>query len=131
MKIYETDPCFYEHFKRLIKVDKNGHDYILFKTDIYFFKYKLAVEIDGKVHTGRDLIFEEKRQETLEKKLNCEFIRINISKEGYDANYEIGTIQRFISKFKNRQFRILEKESNKKVKELAAKIEKLKLQLTS
>ena len=61
-----------------------------------------------KRHADRNHIFEEKRQETLEKN--------NTSKEGYDANYEIGWMQTFISKFKNRQLRKLEKESNKKIK---------------
>ena len=51
------------------------------------------------------------------KRINCEFIRTNTSKEGYDANYEIGGIQTFISKFKNRQLRKSEKGSNKKIKE--------------
>ena len=41
----------------------------------------LAIEIDEKSHTDRDLEFEKKRQEALEKKLNCTFIRINTSKE--------------------------------------------------
>ena len=53
----------------------------MFRIDIYFTKYCLAIEIDEKGHTDRDLIFEEKRQKTLEKKLNCTFIRINTSKE--------------------------------------------------
>ena len=53
-----------------------------------------------------DLIFEEKRQEALEKKLGCEFIRINTSK-CYDEDYKIGRIETFICKFKDR-------ESNKK-----------------
>ena len=66
-----------------------------------------------KRHADRNHIFEEKRQETLEKN--------NTSKEGYDANYEIGWMQTFISKFKNRQLRKLEKESNKKIKELEDK----------
>ena len=35
----------------------------------FFNKYLLAVEIDEKGHTDRDLIFEEKRQEALEKNL--------------------------------------------------------------
>ena len=42
------------------KVDKNRCKYILFRTDIYFNKFLLAVEIDEKSHTVRDLIFEEK-----------------------------------------------------------------------
>ena len=36
--------------------------------DVYFIEYPLAVEIDEKKHADRDLIFEEKRQEALEKK---------------------------------------------------------------
>ena len=32
-----------------------------------------------KGHTDRDLIFKEKRQEALEKKFGCKFIRINTS----------------------------------------------------
>ena len=36
--------------------------------DVYFIEYPLAVEIDEKKHVDRDLIFEEKRQEALEKK---------------------------------------------------------------
>ena len=51
-----------------IQVDKNGYKYILFRIDVYFNKFLLAVEIDEKGHTGRDLIFEEKRQRALEKK---------------------------------------------------------------
>ena len=103
VKIYEIDPYFYEHYKKKIQVDNNDQEYILFRIDIYFTEYFLAVEIDEKGHTGRDLIFEEKRQETLEKKLNCEFIRINASTENYDADHEASRIQVFISKFKDKE----------------------------
>ena len=44
-----------------IQVDNNGCKYILFRIDIYFSECSLAVEIDEKGHTDRDLIFEEKR----------------------------------------------------------------------
>ena len=40
-----------------------------------------------KKHVDRDLIFEEKRQKELE------FIGINMSKEGYDADYEASRIE--------------------------------------
>ena len=63
----------------------------------------LAVEIDEKRHTDRGLIFEEKRQKALEKKLNCKFITISTSKEGYHADYEVSRIQTFISKFKDKE----------------------------
>ena len=71
-----------------IQVGENDKEYILFKIDIYFTKYCLAVEIDEKGLTDRDLIFEQKRQEALEKKLNCTFIRINTCRENFDADYE-------------------------------------------
>ena len=103
-----------------IQVDNNGQQYILFRIDIYFTKYCLAVEIDEKGHTDRDLIFEQKRQEALEKKLNCTFIRINTSKENFDVDYEVSRIQTFISQFKDNKNKKLEDE-----------IEKLKLQITN
>ena len=49
-----------------------------------------------------------------------------MSKEGYDADYEASRIQTFISKFKDRQL----KELNKKLKELQGKIKKLTGQIT-
>ena len=79
-KIYKIDPYFHEHYKEKIQVDKNGREHILFRIDVYFTEYPLVVEIDETSLASRDLIFEEKRQEALEKKLNCEFIRINTSK---------------------------------------------------
>ena len=91
------------------KVDENGCEYILFRIDVYFTEYLLVVEIDEKGHTDRDLIFEEKRQKALEKKLGSKYIRINTSKEGYDANYEGCRIKTFISKFKDRQLKKLKK----------------------
>ena len=72
------------------------------------------------VYTKRDLIFGEKRQEALEKKLGCKFIRINTSKL-YDEHYETETdrVQTFISKFKkenrkNQKKRV--KQKNKRTK---------------
>ena len=55
--------------KKTKQVDNNGCKYILFKIDIYFSECSLAVEIDEKGHTDRDLIFEKKRQKALEKNL--------------------------------------------------------------
>ena len=84
------------------------------------------MEVDEKGHTDRDLIFEKKRQEALEKKLGCKFIRINTSKEGYNADYEASRVQTFISNFKSRELKKIEKESNKTIKELEDKIKKTK-----
>ena len=79
--------------------------------------------------TWRELIFEKKRQEALEKRLGCKFIRINTSnaKKSYDTDYEVSKIQIFISKFREKKI----KEKENKIKELEDEIKKLKLQLTN
>ena len=92
--------------EKKIQTDKNGSEYISFRIDIYFTEYFLALEIDEKGRTDRDLIFEEKRQKTLEKKINCKFIRINTSTENYDADYEASRIQMFISKFNDKNIKV-------------------------
>ena len=91
----------------------------MFRIDVYFAEYCLAIEIDEQNHDGRELIFEKKREEALEKKIGCKLIRINTTDagRGYDTDYEVSKIQTFISKFKGRQLKELEKESNKKIKE--------------
>ena len=60
VKIYEIDLYFSEHYKKKIRVDSNGKQYILFRIDIYLTKCCLAIEIDEKSHTDRDLEFEKK-----------------------------------------------------------------------
>ena len=61
VRIYEIDPYFSEHYKK-IQVDNNGQKYILSRTDIYFTKYCLAVETDVKGQTDRELEFEKKKR---------------------------------------------------------------------
>ena len=80
----------------------------MFRIDIYFTEYFLAVEVDEKGHTDRDLIFEEKRQRALEKKFNCTFIRINTSKENYNADYEASRMQTYISNVNKNKIKELE-----------------------
>ena len=74
-------------------------------------------------YADRDLIFEEKRQEALEKKLGCKFIRINTSnaKNSYDLDYEVGNVQAFIDEFRNKKI----KELEDKINELEEKNKKL------
>ena len=110
-----------------IQTDENGSEYILFRIDIYFTEYSLAVEIDEKCHTDRDLMFEKKREEALEKTLNCKFIRINTSRENYDVDYEASRIQVFISQFKENKI----KQRDNKIKALKDEMKKLKLRLTN
>ena len=75
-----------------------------------------AIEIDEKGNTERDLIFEEKRQKALEKKLGCKFIRINASnpKNGYDLDYEVDNMEAFIEEFKNKKNKTTRKKINKR-----------------
>ena len=129
VKIYKIDPYFYERYRNKMQVNENGLKYILFRIDVYFIECLLFVEIDQKGHTERDLIFEEKRQKVLEKKLSCKFIRINTSKKGYKADYEASRVQTFISEFKNEKLKKLEGSNNKKKHE--DKIKKVKLELAS
>ena len=110
-----------------IQVDKNGCKYILVRFDVYFHKLLLAVEIDEKGHTDRDLIFEEKRQEALEKKFGCKCFGINASnaKNGYDLDNEVGNIEAFIDQFKNKKIKELENKINQKQEKSNKKIKKI------
>ena len=47
------------------------------RIDLYFYEYKLAIEIDELGHNDRNTDYEIKRQREIEKKLNCVFIRTN------------------------------------------------------
>ena len=109
-----------------IQVDNNGQQYILFRIDIYFTKYCLAIEIDEKGHTDRDLIFEEKRQKAIEKKLNCKFIIINTSQEIFDVDYEVSRIQVFISQFKDNEIKKGDNKNKKLENEIKEKDNKNK-----
>ena len=67
-QIYKTDPCFYEHCEKKIKVDgKNGRNYVLLRIDVYFSQCNLPVKIDEKGYTDIYLVAENKRQGALEK----------------------------------------------------------------
>ena len=98
---------FMNIMKKKIQADANGCKYILFRIDIYFSDCFLAVEIDKIGHTERDIIFQEKRQKALEKILGFKFIRINTSnaKNAQDLDHEVGNVQAFIDKFKNKKIK--------------------------
>ena len=99
----------------------------------------MAVEIDKKSHTDRDSNFEKLRQEALKKEFNCNFIRVNTSKENFDVDYEASKIQLFIGQFKGNKIKERDtknkkleneiKEKDNKNRELEDEIKKLKLQL--
>ena len=60
------------------------------------------------------LNLKKKRQKALEKDLDCTFIRINTSRENFNADYEASEIKAFISNFNKNKI----KEKDNKNKEL-------------
>ena len=103
VKIYEIDADFRERYKQKTKCDKNGNEYMLLETDIYFNKYSLVVDIKDQ-DEDKYLIFEIKRQKAIEEELNCKFIRIN---RFNSFNSEIAYIQKFIVDFKDNEIKEL------------------------
>ena len=54
---------------------------MLYIINVYFSEFNLAVEVDEKGHTDRDLIFEKKRQKELEKKSIVNWLELIVIKK--------------------------------------------------
>ena len=74
------------------------YSFLGYRTDLYSPDYKLAVEVDEKGHTDRNIDHEIKRQKTLEKKLSCGFIRINPDESDFNIFKSINEMHRRIKK---------------------------------
>ena len=74
------------------------HSVLGYMIDLYFHKYKLAIEVDELGHTNRNINNEIERQKALEKELNCIFIRINPDEKDFNIFKEINKIHRHIKK---------------------------------
>ena len=72
------------------------HSFLGYRIDIYFLKYKLAIEVDEQRHNDRDIDSDIERQKAIEKELGCQFIRINPAKK--ISILEINKIQNYIIK---------------------------------
>ena len=59
------------------------------RIDLYFHKYKPAIEVDELEHADRNLSDEIERQKVLEKELGCVFIRVNPNEENFNIFREI------------------------------------------
>ena len=70
-----------------------------YRIDLYFYEYKLAIEVDELKHTNRNINNENERQKALEKELNCIFIRINPDEKDFNISKEIDKTHRQIKKF--------------------------------
>ena len=69
-----------------------------YRIDLYFHKYKLAIEVDELGHNDRNIDYEIQRQQALERELNCVFIRINPDTVDFNIFREINKIHRHIKK---------------------------------
>ena len=88
--------------------------YVLgYRTDLYFYDYRLAIEIDEFDHLDRDIECEKERERILKEELNCVFIRINPD-EGPNVNIN-GAINKIIRHIKESIKRSTEKSTKKSV----------------
>ena len=69
---------------------------LCYRIDLYFHKYKFAIEVDEFGHADRNLGNETERQKALEKEHDCVFIRINPAEENFNIFKEIYKIHRHI-----------------------------------
>ena len=104
-----------------------------YRIDLYFHKYKLAIEVDELGHTNRNINNEIERQKALEKELNCVFIRINPDEKDFNILKAINEIYRHIKKSSKKSIidkiskRLLEFKSNHSIitKELKRVVQKI------
>ena len=82
-----------------------------YSIDLYFHKYKLAIEVDELGHADRNVNNEIERQRALERKLNCVFIRIDPDAPNFNIFREINKIHRYINKLTEQQTKQKTKES--------------------
>ena len=74
-----------------------------YRIDLYFHKYKLAIEVDKLGHNDRNIDHEVQRQQALERELNCAFIRINPDAIDLNIFIEINKIHWHINKLSKKQ----------------------------
>ena len=74
-----------------------------YRIDLYFHKYKLAIEVDEIGHYDRNIDSETQRQKTLERELGCVFIRINPDAADFNIFKEINKIHMHINKLTKQQ----------------------------
>ena len=69
-----------------------------YRIDLYFHKYKLAIEVDELGHNYRNIDYKIQRQKALERELSCVFVRINPDEKDFNIFKEINKIHRHIMK---------------------------------
>ena len=85
-----------------------------YRIDLYFHKYKLAIEVDELGHNDRSIDYEIQRRQALEKELGGVFIRINPDAIDFNIFKEINKIHRHIKKSSKKS--LIEKNIKKVVR---------------
>ena len=83
-----------------------------YEIDLYFHKYKLAIEADELGHADRNVNNDTERQRALERERNCVFIRIDPDTPNFSMLREINKIYRHINQVTKQQ---TEQQTNKSV----------------
>ena len=76
-----------------------------YRIDLYFYEYKLAIEIDELGHNDRNIDYEIQRQRAIEKELGCVLIRTNPDTADFNIN-----------KLKNQTYKHITKSKEEKLK---------------
>ena len=71
------------------------YNFLGYRIDLYFYDYKLTIEIDEYGHSDRNVDYQIKRKKTIEQELDCKFIRIHPDKD-FDIFKTINEIFRHI-----------------------------------
>ena len=82
-----------------------------YRIDLYFHKYKLAIEVDELGHADRNINNEIERLRALEGELNCVFFRINPDERNFSMLREKNKIYRHINQVTIQQTEQQTKES--------------------
>ena len=82
-----------------------------YRIDLYFHKYKIANEVDQLGHNERNIDYEIKMQQALEKELSCVFIRINPDAVDFNIFKEIKKMHRHINQLTKQQTKKQTKKS--------------------
>ena len=98
---------------KTIKREFEGEDILTeysvlgFRVDLYFHKYKVAIEVDQFGHWDRNIDYEIKRQKAVKEELGCKFIRINPDERNFNERKPVTKIYMHIKvnqKIINRQY---------------------------
>ena len=74
-----------------------------YRIDLYFYDYRLAIEVDELGYEDRNIDYEIERQKAKKKELGCVFVRINPDKQNFNIFNAINKIHRHIEKSSKNQ----------------------------